>query len=220
MGETDTNRAQVLGQLIQNARERSGYTIEQTAELLGIATDDFAQIENAEQGISLPELEALALYFKVPMAYFWGSEDLTHKSEPDYQAYVLLRQRIIAVLLRNAREGEGLSVEQLASDLDADPEEVTAYESGYKPIPYFQLEKIAGALNIDVQKFAQEEQGPLAREETQRLMLKRFRELPPDVQAFVVEPINLSYLETAMRLSQMDVDKLRSIAEGILDITF
>jgi hypothetical protein len=47
-----------------------------------------------------------------------------------------------------------------------------------------------------------------------------FDDLPEDVQAFVVEPGNLSYLQTAMRLSVMDVDKLRGIAEGILDITF
>lgn len=220
MGETDTNRAEILGELIQKARERSGFTVEQGADLLGITADEFAQIENAEQGISLPELEALALYFKIPMAYFWGSEDLSSKPEPDYQAYVLLRQRIIAALLRRAREQAEVSVDQLASDLEFDPEEIAAYDSGTRPIPYFQLEKIAGALKVDVQQFAQEEQGPLAREESQRLLLKRFKELPPEVQAFVVEPINLSYLETAMRLSQMDVDKLRSIAEGILDITF
>jgi hypothetical protein len=51
-------------------------------------------------------------------------------------------------------------------------------------------------------------------------MQQRFEQLPPDIKAFVVEPINLSYLQTAMRLSELDVDKLRSIAEGILDITF
>ena len=40
------------------------------------------------------------------------------------------------------------------------------------------------------------------------------------MRAFIAEPINRNYIETAMRLSEMDVDRLRLIAESILDITF
>ncbi len=50
-------------------------------------------------------------------------------------------------------------------------------------------------------------------------MQQHFDELPPEVQAFVVEPVNIGYLETAMRLSKLDVHRLRRIAEGLLDIT-
>jgi hypothetical protein len=60
----------------------------------------------------------------------------------------------------------------------------------------------------------------LAQHEARQKMLKRFDELSPEVKKFVVEPINLSYIETAMRLSDFDVKRLRNIAEGILDITF
>jgi len=37
--------------------------------------------------------------------------------------------------------------------------------------------------------------------------------------AFVLKPINLPYLELAKRLSEMSVDKLRDVAEGLLEIT-
>jgi hypothetical protein len=37
---------------------------------------------------------------------------------------------------------------------------------------------------------------------------------------FVAEPINGAYLETAMHLSEMDAQRLRTIAESLLEITF
>jgi hypothetical protein len=43
--------------------------------------------------------------------------------------------------------------------------------------------------------------------------------MPVDLQTFVSKPINRPYLELAQRLSEMSVDKLRSVAEGLLEIT-
>ena len=44
-------------------------------------------------------------------------------------------------------------------------------------------------------------------------------ELPAELQAFVSQPVNRPYLELAIKLSSMSSDKLRSVAEGLLDIT-
>ena len=90
-------------------------------------------------------------------------------------------------------------------------------QTEYIPVLAFALQPVCQHI---VDYFADDKFGPLARHEANLLMQKRFDELPPDVKAFVAEPINLSYLETAMRLSALDVDQLRNIAEGILDITF
>jgi hypothetical protein len=46
-----------------------------------------------------------------------------------------------------------------------------------------------------------------------------FLELSPELQAFVSKPINRPYLELAQRLSEMSVDKLRSVGEGNLEVT-
>lgn len=220
MDETDSNRAKVLGELILKARESSGCTVEECADLLGISAEAYVSIEGDGADISLPELEALALFFRVPMAYFWGSESLVEGKSTDFELYVSLRQRILSSLLRQARLDAELSIEQLAEQVDLDAQLISSYEAGEQSIPYFNLENLADNLNLDIQYLATEGHGPLAKLESERQMLKRFNELPPDVQAFVVEPINLSYLETAMRLSKMDADKLRGIAEGLLDITF
>jgi hypothetical protein len=47
-----------------------------------------------------------------------------------------------------------------------------------------------------------------------------FHELPTDVQEFVIKPVNIKYLEVAMKLSRMPASKLRSIAEALLEITY
>jgi hypothetical protein len=49
---------------------------------------------------------------------------------------------------------------------------------------------------------------------------QRFLELPVELQEFVAAPVNQPYLELAQELSEMSLDKLRSVAESLLEITF
>jgi hypothetical protein len=51
-------------------------------------------------------------------------------------------------------------------------------------------------------------------------MERRFREMSPEMKEFVTKPANIAYLRTAKRLSEMDVEQLRAIAAGILEITY
>ncbi|MDP2776994.1 MAG: hypothetical protein Q8O48_05080, partial [Anaerolineales bacterium] len=53
---------------------------------------------------------------------------------------------------------------------------------------------------------------------SQRAMQK-ILELPQEMQDFVCQPVNRPYLELAMKLNEMSKEKLRSVAEGLLDIT-
>jgi hypothetical protein len=39
------------------------------------------------------------------------------------------------------------------------------------------------------------------------------------MQSFVCQPVNRPYLELAMKLSDLSREKLRAVAEGLLDIT-
>jgi hypothetical protein len=50
--------------------------------------------------------------------------------------------------------------------------------------------------------------------------IQHFLEMPPDLREFVALPVNRPYLELAMKLSNMSRDKLRSVAENLLDITY
>lgn len=220
MSDIHTKRAKILGGLIRKARKHARRSIEECAQVLHISAAQFQKVEKGEHLLSLPDIEALALYLKVPMGYFWGSEKLNDKPDADYQGFLAIRQRVIGVLLRQLRMQARQSTAELAEALDVEVELIEAYESGATPIPYLHLEQLSKHLEVPVTHFVDDERGPLARLEMEYRLLKQFNELPPDMQAFLANPSNISYLETAKRMSEMDVEKLRQVAEGILDITF
>ena len=43
--------------------------------------------------------------------------------------------------------------------------------------------------------------------------------LPQELQEFIGKPVNRPYLELAIRLSELKVERLRALAEGLLEIT-
>jgi transcriptional regulator with XRE-family HTH domain len=220
MSEIDATRARFLGKLIQDAREGAGVTSEECAKALGISLDAYAQAEQGELPLSLPQLEVLALVLNLPMAYFWSGKQLPEDRLVDYAQYMILRQRIIGVALQQARIDAGWSIQRLADESDVATEQIESFERGQEPIPYLLLESLADLLDAPLNVFTVEQSGPLGRHEQALTRRENFEALPEEVQAFVADPGNLIYLQTAMRLSDMDVDRLRGIAEGILDITF
>ena len=54
---------------------------------------------------------------------------------------------------------------------------------------------------------------------TEQQAISEFLQLPPEVRAFVCMPVNRPYLDLARNLSQLSTEKLRAVAEGLLDIT-
>ena len=220
MSHLDSERAQLLGSLIKEARLQARRSVEECAQVLGITPERYVQAEAGEHTVSLPDLEALALFLKVPMGYFWGSDQLPADKEPDFDSFLTLRHRLISVLLRQARLRARLSPEEVAEASDIDAEQLATYETGEAPIPYLHLEQICKALKLSMNYFVDDERGPLGRHESEQSLLREFHRMSPEMQAFISKPANVRYLETAKRLSEMDVEKLRQIAEGILDITF
>jgi len=220
MNNLNQTRAKILGELIRDARLRANRSIADCAQVLGISEDDYTQAEMGEYAPSLPDLEVLAMYLEVPMAYFWGSSSIEVPENTDFEGFVNIRHRIIGALLRRARLQSTRSIEEVADYIGASVEQVQEYESGATAIPLFELERIGKYLGVNIDYFSDEARGPLANHETKQKMQQRFEDLPPEIRDFVVEPINLSYLQIAMRLSDLDVNRLRNIAEGLLDITF
>jgi transcriptional regulator with XRE-family HTH domain len=220
MNEVDTLRARKLGSLIQEAREHNGRSPAEVAAVLGVETAVYEQIERGESAVSLPDLETLALIFKVPMGYFWGSDDLPQEKPIDYDSLTALRHRVIGVLLRQLRLQARLTQADIAQQADLDPDTIDAYETGEQPVPYLHLEKLSQILAVPITHFIEGERGPLRRHEMRLQLLRQFDQFPADMQEFLANPTNRSYLETAKKLSEMDVDKLRELAESLIDITW
>lgn len=220
MEEQEHTRATMLGELIEDARAHAGRSVAECAAVLGISPDDFRNAESGDYVVSLPQLEVLAIYLDVPMAHFWGTHTLAEEEPRDYADLLALRNKIIGGLLRQARLESGRSAADLAEEIGVTPEQIQTYEMGADALPYLQLERLAKYLGITVDYFVDDERGPMGRHEAQQRMMQRFRQLPPDISAFVVQPVNIPYLKTAMRLSEMDADRLREIAASILEITY
>jgi transcriptional regulator with XRE-family HTH domain len=215
-------RSKKLGVLIQGARLALDKTTEECAEALGITPEQFDSFETGGASPSLPELEALAFYLRIPMDYFWGREiaDLTRDEPQIYEKDRLmrLRNRVIGANLRQARLEAGLTTLELAESSGITEEMMNSFELGEVPVPLPELEVLANSLNRTIKDF-QDNRGPIGKWIKQQQAMKNYNDLSQELQDFISRPINRPYLEIAQRLSEMPVDKLRTVAEGLLEIT-
>lgn len=215
-------REKKLGVLLRDARHAAGKTMKETAEALGISSSTYSSYERGVKSPSLPELEILALFFDVPLDHFWGSEALSEKPSPaeqlDVESVIAARQQTIGAGVKSIRSESGLSIKELAEQTDMYPGRLSAYESGDKPIPLPELEALLSALNTPVEHFMAQE-GPVSSWTSRQNSVQDFLELSPEMREFVCKPINRPFLELAQRLSELPTEKLRSVAEGLLEIT-
>ncbi|GJM42777.1 MAG: hypothetical protein DHS20C20_30590 [Ardenticatenaceae bacterium] len=220
MSELNPERAKMLGSLIEKAREHFGRTKKECAAVLGVKPAEYSKIEAGDYPVSLPHLEALALFLDIPMGYFWGSEPLKNEAELDFANLITLRHRVIGVLLSQQRLRSRQSLADLAEALELDEERLKAYEMGEQPIPYLHLEQLCRQLDVSVNYFLDDVHGPLGRHEAKQKLERQFQRMDSEMQAFLINPVNVSYLDTAKKLSEMDVARLRQVAESLLEITY
>ncbi len=216
-------RKKKLGVLIMDARMVAGRTQEECAELLGISPAAFRAYEQGESSPSLPELEVLAYFLNIPLEHFWGNTaytgngNLNNRHEKMHRL-LALRQRIVGTKLREARLANKLTLEDLAQKAGISADQLKRYELGEDTIPLPDLEILAGHLKCPLQDF-HDTHGPIGDWIQERRTLAQVMDMPAELQSFVLKPINRPYLELAERLSEMSVEKLRAVAEGLLEIT-
>jgi transcriptional regulator with XRE-family HTH domain len=215
-------RAKKIGVVLRSMRSTHGKSLEECAAAMAVSLEEYKLFERGEQSPSLPQLELMAYYLKIPLEYFWNNEipaAESHNLEGTNRSALLnLRNRVIGALLRNRRVGQNLSVPDLADKTGLSIEQLQTYETGRSAVPFAVLEVLCEAISCPVSTF-QDDRGPVGSFFVQERSTRGFKNLSPELQKFVVQPINQPYLELAKRLSEMDVDKLRSVAEGLLEIT-
>jgi len=224
MPTTDASivRRKIIGVQLQGARLKAGRTRRECARVIGVTVGTLTAYEEGRRDISLPELELLAYFLNVPVQRFLEGEDesLVMPDTAPATQVMTLRHRIIGALLREAREQKGLSQKDLAQVVGCTPRRIAQYEHGQRAIPLTQLEALAEYLGIPIAHFLDEGVGTIGERELQDRQYELFKSLPEDVRAFVVQPINMTYLRVAMHLAQMPAGTIRTIAEGLLDITY
>lgn len=217
-----TIREKKLGLLIRDARMAERRSIKECADAIGVKPGLFRAYEEGRRAPSLPELEMLVYYLKLPISQFWGKETKSDLSSPvellDADQLIALRQRMIGARLRQERNNVNISIRQLATDTGINQGRLNSYELGERSIPVPELEVILTALGSRIESLF-DQNGPVGQWMTSQRALQKFLELPENMQNFVCQPVNRPYLELAMKLSDMSREKLRSVAEGLLDIT-
>jgi len=216
-------RNKKLGLLILDARKASRREIVECAEAIGVSNERFVEFEAGNAAPSLPQIELLALYFNLPLEHFWGKRAISAAGMPqvlqEKERLILLRNRVIGTNLRLVRNNANVSLQEMAEKTGIASELINRYELGELAIPVTQLEMIASALDIPVERFY-DEHGPIGRWRIQQGSMQKFLDLPTDMQQFVAKPVNRPYLELAMRLSDLSAEKLRAVAEVLLEITY
>ncbi len=212
--------AKMLGVLIRDARLNAARTITDCARIMGVTVESYTAWEYGEASPSLPELEILAFYLGVPVSHFWSQETIKKEYSEEARAedeYIKLRTRIIGALLRQARENQGLSIEELATDAGLSPDDIRAYEAG-EPIPMHHLNILARGVKQSISYFL-EASSSIGELLDSREKYRKFVELPEEMREFVSNPVNRGFIEIAIMFSKMPTDKLRSVGSSIVDIT-
>lgn len=215
-------RSKKLGILIRDARLASRRSTKECAAAINVSNGIFKAYEEGRRAPSLPELETLVYYLELPINHFWKNETLSDAparvAELNLPRLTGLRHRMIGALLRQARMNASLSLKSVAEQTGISTSRLKRYELGERPIPLPELEAILKALGGRIETFF-DQGGPVGQWMNQQKAIQQFLDMPFELQNFVCQPVNRPYLDLARKLSEMSTDKLRSVAEDLLDIT-
>ena len=214
-------RAHMVGVLLRDARISAQRSVEDCAALLHVEPEMVEMWEYGDETPALPQLEILAYYLDVPVSHFWSATTLqSEKAERTHaqSEYLALRDRMIGVLLRQARENAEMSLEALGELSGLSAEAIARYELGEQSLPLNVLTVLANGVNKNISYFL-ESSSHIGEWLALREAANRMAELPDELRRFVTNPLNRGFIEIAMMFSQMPTDKLRKIGENFLDIT-
>ncbi len=219
------DRTKQIGQAIATQRETAEKTVVKTAALLDITPDEYLQFERGEKSPSLPQLEALSYFFKIPLITLL--EPQVHLTKPRIDlagitSLLGLRDKVISSVLKKSRLEKEITIEDLASRCGLNIEDINSYELNQAPIPLPILETLCSALEINIESLfssisiqAESTMQPSVTPSTDPTM-----DLPNDMATFFADRNNLPYLELAKKLSRLDAARIREIAESLLEITY
>ena len=217
-----TIRAKKIGLLIRDARVAARRSVKECADAISVTSVQFRAYEEGRRALSLPELETLVFYLKLPIKQFWGNDTISDTPEipetVDTAKLISLRQRMVGALLRQERNKVNMSIRHIAKETGIAGSRLNAYELGERAIPLPELEAIIAVMGVRIETFF-DQNGPVGQWMTGQRAMQKFLELSEEMQNFVCQPVNRPYIELAMKLSSMSREKLRAVAEGLLDIT-
>jgi len=215
-------RTKKLGLLLYDARLATGKSIQDCTKITGIPLERLTNFEAGLISPTLPELEILSYFYKIPLEHFWGNEILSENEQEQqarkFKQLMSIRHRVIGANIKSILDDKNILPEEFANSLNLDPDQFQRNLSGDEEIPVPLLEMISRNLDCRIEDFF-DTQGLIGNWRSEIIESQRLKEIPDDLRVFISKPINVPYIELAIRLSELDVNKLRAVAEGLLEIT-
>jgi transcriptional regulator with XRE-family HTH domain len=182
-----------------DARLYARRTAEEACTLLGWDTQHLSELEAAALPPTLPELEALAAIYAVPVDHFFGNKSLSDEM-PRLRVETMrqrleLRNRILGAMIMQARTRRNFSRDDLSMATGLTIEQITDYELGQAAIPVTDLEDITKMLQIDINDWIDSYAIP-----TRDIIFKPFKipEAPHIQTAQAVEEKSTAHAETSV----------------------
>jgi transcriptional regulator with XRE-family HTH domain len=176
-----TLRTKKLGLLIRDARMTERRTVKECAEAMGVTSALFHAYEEGRRAPSLPELETLVYYLKLPISHFWGKEVLSDLPSPveslDLKRLIALRQRMIGALLRQERNNSNVSLKHISEQTGISVPRLKSYELGERPVPLPELESILGVMESRIETLF-DQSGPIGQWMVNQRAMQKFLSCP------------------------------------------
>src|SRR3990172_9766405 len=106
-------RSKIVGVLLRDARIAAGKSMKEVGAVIGVSSSTISSIEQGLNSPSLPELELLAFFLRVPITHFWSEEIVSGEPHPtqNLETHNLLglRHRTVGAILRQARASKNSS---------------------------------------------------------------------------------------------------------------
>jgi len=213
-------RIKMLGAVLRQVRLTAGRSLKETAAMIGVSSAVLSSYERGRRGISLPELELVGYQLGISLSQFLHPSRGEPKKKSDFNPAVMvsLRQHYIGALVRSHRGEAEMTVRDLAKRCGIPAGRLTLYEQGERPIPVAELEAIADALGHDLSDY-QDTRGPIGEWEAAERGIEAFLRLPAELREFIRSSKSEPYLRMALKMSDIPVDKVRTMGEGFLEIT-
>lgn len=222
--QNDSNpRRRAIGLLIRRAREVAGKTRKDVAAWLGLSQAAFTAIEEGRRDPSLPQIEAIAYYLRMPVQALLeesaSAAQTTWRAGIDVGEIQSLRDHIIGVRLKQARQQKGETVKQAAQAAGVSPSRLSSYELGERPVPITELESLMAHYGLTWADLLDVGIGPLGEAQLYHQQHAQFDALPSDVREFVADPRSLPYLRAAMRLRDFPPEQARAAGQALIDLS-
>ena len=207
-----------LAKGLQKAREYRGISLKDCCSILGIPTNKLLNYEKGKYVPSLTELEAVSYVYGVPFAslfFPWEYPDLFKVPNTEQLKQLLkIRQHIISTTLQIAFEKTGKSLKEISKASGVTLSKVKRYFSGETDIPVDDLQRLSGALDLDLNNLMDSE-SPIGLWQDLQKKKIAYAQLPENARDFLNKKDNWQYVDAIEKMKLVEPGKLETIAESL-----